>query len=802
MCTKHLKTERTFSIYIGIILLLFLLVLPKTTAAQTRPKVGLCLSGGGAKGLAHIGLLKLIDSLNIKIDYVTGTSMGAVVGGLYASGWSGKQIDSLAHTLDWSVLLNQYVPMKEINIDEKDEFQNYIGEIPIKKGKIQLNGFLDGQTLIRILTKLTRHVNHISDFDKLPIPYRCMAVDINTVTPVLLKSGDLVMAMRASMSIPTVFKPIKIDSFLLVDGGVLNNFPVKELKEMGADFIIGSYTGGRLLDESELNTVDKILLQTSFFHSINESKEAIKLCDIFNNLTDNMKKISGGAFNSSNKIIKIGNQIAHKVLPQLMDLAAQQKTSGLNFHKEDLVVHNDTILINNLFVESNSNEIDGKFIKHNIDFQNEDAVSYDDLDNSIKKIYAHRNLYRAYYTSEQIDSHRFDIHYKVVKDANYKFKGALRYDTEFGAGFILNFTARNFLGKNSRLVATVALAESPKYRIHYRKYLFSTNLSINTVLSRDRDIVTVYTPNGASDNSFINVYRKFDLGLNYALNTNSSTYLGITSDISNFKPRYAQTNTLGINLIALEDITFGANWLYKYNTLDRRFFPRKGVDFSIENKFILISAQELSTKTITIENGSITTTDALNRTSFSNPHDKIKGKINVYLPISKRLTCAINAHIGITVPNVIDINVENSTLDSTFIFSNEIPITQSYFVGGVEQRSRNSLTPLMGLREGEYTIQNFAALQIGFQYELTKKLLVTPTFSFCYGSNSLKTFGSNFKNIQFDNSPLLDNGTFNNFYAYGISLGYRTPIGPIIINVSKSSFANDLRYYLGVGYLF
>jgi NTE family protein len=130
------------------------------------------------------------------------------------------------------------------------------------------------------LTKLTRHVNHISDFDKLPIPYRCMAVDINTVTPVLLKSGDLVMAMRASISIPTVFKPIKIDSFLLVDGGVLNNFPVKELKEMGADFIIGSYTGGRLLEESELNTVDKILLQTSFFHSINESKEAIKLCDI------------------------------------------------------------------------------------------------------------------------------------------------------------------------------------------------------------------------------------------------------------------------------------------------------------------------------------------------------------------------------------------------------------------------------------------------------------------------------------------------------------------------------------------
>jgi NTE family protein len=801
MYFKRIK-KRYNTVFFTSIITLFCLISAQQSDAQNRPKVGLCLSGGGAKGLAHIGLLKLIDSLNIKIDYVTGTSMGAVVGGLYASGWSGKQIDSLAHTLDWSVLLNQYVPMNQVNIDERDEYHNYMSEISIKNLKIQLNGLLDGQSLVEILTKFTHHVNHISDFDKLPIPFRCMAVDINTVTPVVLKSGDLVMAMRASMSIPTVFKPIKSDSLLLVDGGVLNNFPVKELKDMGADFVIGSYTGARLLDESEMNTLDKILLQTSFFYSISESKESIKQCNIFNNLTENMKKIGSGAFKKSNRIMKVGDQIAQKVLPQLMDLAAQQRASGLVFQKENLSVLKRHFIVNNIFIESNTNELDEKFIRNNIDIKIEDTVSDRDLDNSLKKIYAHRNLYSAYYSKEQIDSHRYDLHYKVIQDAKLKFKGALRYDTEFGAGFILNVTARNLLGRNSRLVVTVALAESSKYRIHYRKYLKNARLSVNTLLSRDKDIITAYTPNGASDNSFINIYQKFDVGFNYALTSNSSTYLGLTSDVSNFKPRFAQSNALGNNLIELEDVTFGAHWQYRFHTLDRRFFPRHGVDFTVENKFVLVSLQDLKTKILSIQNGTIITEELPGLTLVSNPHNRLKMRFNAYLPITHKLTCAFNINGGITIPNIFKLESNDVISDTSFVFTNDIPITQSYFVGGIEQRSRNNQIPFMGLKDAEYTVQNFAAVQLGFQYSVTQRILVTPTFSYCYGSNSLKDFGSNLKYLSFKKSPISDEKDFNSLYAYGLSLGYRSPIGPITLNASKSSFTDDIRFYFGMGYLF
>ena len=304
-------------------------------------KIGLCLSGGGAKGLAHIGLLKQIDSLGIKIDYITGTSMGSVVGGLYAAGYTGYQIDSIAHTIDWDLLLNQYVPMNDIYIDEKDEYGRYLGEIPIKKGKLVVTGFIEGQELLNTLMRLTKHVNQINDFNELPIPFKCMAVDIVNVTPVVMDHGSLAIAMRSSMSIPTVFKPVKVDGRLLVDGGVMVNFPVKQLKEMGADIIIGSYTGGRLMTENEMNTFNKLLVQSSSFYGINKSKDEILLCDVFSNLTDSMKQFSAGDFKKSLRIIEAGDVLSHNALPQLIKLANKQKSNGIIYEKKKLIQPSD-----------------------------------------------------------------------------------------------------------------------------------------------------------------------------------------------------------------------------------------------------------------------------------------------------------------------------------------------------------------------------------------------------------------------------------------------------------------------------
>lgn len=796
MLITHIKKRRILSIISTVLLFSVLLLGSKTTSAQPVPKIGLCLSGGGAKGLAHIGLLKLIDSLNIKIDCVTGTSMGAVVGGLYASGWSGKQIDSLAHTIDWDVLLNQYVPLNDVSIDERDEYQNYVAEIPIKNRKIQLDGLMGGQGLLNLLTKLTQHVNHISNFDKLPIPFRCMAVDIRTVKPIVMKKGDLALAMRASMSIPTVFRPVKLDSFLLVDGGVMNNFPVKEVKDMGADIIIGSYTGSRLLDESEMNTIDKILLQSSVFYSIAESKDGIKMCSIFNNLTDNMKTTSAGAFKKSNKILKTGEKVAQLVLPQLIDLSKMLKEKGATFVKKDLIKKDKKFIINDLMIDGNLINATQKFILNRIDFEKGDVISYADLDNSVKKIYANRNLYTAYYTTEMVDSNRFDVHYKVIQDAKFKIKGAFHYSSDLGTGVIVNVTARNFLGKNARLLLTIALAESPKYRLHYRKYVRNSPLSFNAQLYREIENITVYDTKGSPLSSFSNLYRSFDMGYNYAFGLNTSAYLGIAGDISNFRLRYTP-NFLVTNITSLTDYAGSFSGQLKYNTLDRRVFPRKGVEITLDNKLILASQQSTNYLNYSTQNRDSLVANSDNRIAL--PHNRLKAKFNIYIPLSLKTTFSLGFNIGFTQRDIFNAkDLPTDTIPLTTI-GTQVPITQSFLVGGFEQRSRNNLVPFIGLREGETLVHNFATFQFAIQQEIRNKMFVTPSLSYFYGANEAEDFWGNIKNANLIRS---DSKTFDNFYSYGLSLSYKSPLGPITASLVKVSFIRDWRYNLTVGYNF
>lgn len=211
------------------------------------PKIGLCLSGGGAKGLAHIGLLKAIDSLGIQIDYITGTSMGGVLGGLYAIGYSGHELDSIARTIDWDVLLSNKVSMDLVNIDEKDIYGRFPLELPINGRRLELpSGIVEGHAMTALLQRLTFRVVDVRDFDQFPIPFRCIGGDIVNGKPLVLRSGNLAFALRATMSIPTIFAPIELDGNLLVDGGLFKNFPVDILCDMGAEYVIGGFTGGKL----------------------------------------------------------------------------------------------------------------------------------------------------------------------------------------------------------------------------------------------------------------------------------------------------------------------------------------------------------------------------------------------------------------------------------------------------------------------------------------------------------------------------------------------------------------------------
>lgn len=210
---------------------------------QTRPKIGLVLGGGGAKGAAEVGVLKYIEQAGVPIDYIAGTSIGSIVGALYSVGYRSEELDSLFHSQEWLSLLADRDMSLSSHFFSKRDSTVYVLGFPIKRPKIKTPnhrrtiGLSRGDSIISLFDRMTGQPDSV-DFDKLPIPFRCVAVDILKFREVVLSKGNLSRAMRASMAIPGVFKPVEQNDMVLVDGGLLNNLPVDVVREMGADIVI------------------------------------------------------------------------------------------------------------------------------------------------------------------------------------------------------------------------------------------------------------------------------------------------------------------------------------------------------------------------------------------------------------------------------------------------------------------------------------------------------------------------------------------------------------------------------------
>src|SRR6202790_4636509 len=208
-----------------------------------RPRICLVLSGGGARGMAHIGVLKVLEELKIPIDCIAGTSMGAIVGGLYASGMTAADIDATMRSLDWQEAFRDAPPRRDLAFRRKQDDRNFLVRLPLglKHRQILLpKGFIQGQKLQETLRQLTLPFSNSTDFDLLPTPFRAVATDLETGNAVLMEKGDLAIAMRASMSAPGVFAPVELNGRLLVDGGLAENLPINVARAMHADILIVS----------------------------------------------------------------------------------------------------------------------------------------------------------------------------------------------------------------------------------------------------------------------------------------------------------------------------------------------------------------------------------------------------------------------------------------------------------------------------------------------------------------------------------------------------------------------------------
>ncbi len=306
---------------LSMIGLLFSLSAP----VQARKKVAVVLSGGGAKGAAHIGALKVIEEAGIPVDMVVGTSMGSIIGGLYSIGYTPAQMDSIVRVQDWTYLLTDATDRKDKLLKKKQESEQYALSVPFqKKPKDALRGgIIKGRNIAQLFSRLTEGYHDSIDFKKLPIPYACVAHDLATGKEYVFHSGKLALAMRASMSIPGAFQPVHWKDMVLVDGGLSNNYPVDIAQQMGADIIIGVDVQDRFLPAHELNSLTGVVGQLVNLMVNNKNDENIKNSDV--HIKVDVSDYSAASFTPAaiDTMIIRGETAARKQLDSLLLLKPQ-----------------------------------------------------------------------------------------------------------------------------------------------------------------------------------------------------------------------------------------------------------------------------------------------------------------------------------------------------------------------------------------------------------------------------------------------------------------------------------------------
>lgn len=363
--------------------------------AAERPKIGLVLSGGGAKGAAHVGVLKVLEAHNIPVDYIAGTSIGAYVAGMYALGYSANEVEAIMMGADWSSGYSDTIPRNVLSYRDKQLRDQY--NIPINlgygEGEVKApGGFLRGQTMSQLLRESTDLVQQFGHFDELAIPYRAVATDLETSFAVVLEKGSLVQAMQASATVPGALQPAVIDGKLLVDGGIANNMPIDVVKAMGADIIIAVDIGSPLMSKDQLNGAIAVVDQLSNFltnASTAKQKQLLTEQDIL--IRPAIDGMSTTDFTIMPKALLLGEEASNEHLDKLRQLSVSPDEYAVYLaakkQQHDLFVTEVAHPINQI-VFDNQSKVSLNLLKETLDLKEGDSITKDQLTEGLKRIYA------------------------------------------------------------------------------------------------------------------------------------------------------------------------------------------------------------------------------------------------------------------------------------------------------------------------------------------------------------------------------------------------------------------------------
>lgn len=747
-----------------ILTMLFALLCVKGVAQDTSenrpPKVGLVLSGGGAKGLAHIGALKIIEESGIKVDYIGGTSMGAIVGALYASGYSAQQLDSIFRNTDFNNLIQDNVPRSAKTFYEKEDSERYALTLPFENFKVSFpQAISGGQNIYNLLVQLLFHVKDVQDFRKLPIPFVCMATNVETGEEVLLDRGYLPEAIMASGTFPSLFEPAEINGQILIDGGVVNNYPINHVKDMGADIIIGVDVQHDLATRESLSSATEILLQINNYRTVNDMKKKSKETDIY--IRPDIDEFSVIAFDKGKQIVKSGEEAAQIKMNELKQIAESQKDVPKPRKSIKMV---DSLTINRMIIEGNDQYTRG-FIKGKLRFNLGEKISFEELRQGMNNLSATGN-FKAIRYDLMSNGLGTDLILKLKENPTKMFiKMSAHYDDLYKSAALINLTKKNFLMKDDVASFDFILGDHIRYNMQYyldKGYYWSFGIN-----SRLTDFDT--------ETDFAQIQRNFKV-------PDDPNIQNINLDVTDL------TNQIYLQTVLKEEFAFTVGAEHKYLNYSTRTLNQVDSDVDISN----------SNQRITFEDSHYIS--AYSQIKLDTYDDK-------YFPTR-----------GLLFDGDIHFYAFSSDYNENFA---EFAVAKAKF-GGVFSPLHNlsvSLGMEGGFKLGTSPVASFDFILGGFGNDFVNNF--TPFFGYDFlslaGNSYVKGIGkldyrfaskhhllftANYANVEDDLFRTGDWFEEPNFSGYGLGYGFESFLGPIQIYYSWSPEISESNVFFSIGYWF
>ncbi len=648
-------------------------------AVPKNPKIGLSLSGGGAKGFAHIGVLKVLDSLGVKVDYISGTSMGAIVGGLYASGYTGKEIEKVVMETDFYTIIANENNRKETTFFDKS-VDKYILNIPVKDGKFNVlpKAISTGQKNIYLLKELFKNVSAINDFSKLPIPFMCIATNLESGKIEIFEKGDLVSSIMASSAFPSLMDPVKINDSLYIDGAMTINYPSKPLKDKGIDIVIGVDLSQGLANRDNLQSAIDILNQVIDFGIQKETKNQYQYTDV--NIHPDLTGMTATSYDAKRAILDSGYVEAKKYV-ETLSLLPKRKDELLRVPLNS--IYSNVYKIDSLILE-NSNIFGKNYVQGKMNLRVPSLQTYGGINQMIDRLYSTNNYRLINYDIVQKNDQNYLKLNVTEDDTRFFLKFGLHYDEVFKTGLLLNATAKRLLFRNSTVSLDVVVGDKPRYYLNYfidNGYIPGFGVYASGMSLDLRDIGSnVYENwNWFRNEAFIqSVWRdKYAIGggISHDYYEGKFTWESSYSNTHNFINPYA---------------------FIKTDTQDNTSFPTKGLFLYAEGKVLDLLNKEQEGRTFQL---------------------KISSQIN--FPLNSWLTYRLGLFGGVTV-------------------GDEISSFYQYRIGGLFEQNVGNFVKFQGYEFGQLHSKNLLTASNTFQFNFSKNYYVDAHLSLGNLFNDIK----------------------------------------------------------------